>query len=72
MIDASGRDIHLEIDGGISPKTAGAAHAAGADVLVAGSAVFGRAEGTFEERTAGYRGAMDAIRAASAERSEVA
>ncbi|MEO0358503.1 MAG: ribulose-phosphate 3-epimerase [Pseudomonadota bacterium] len=34
------RDIHIEIDGGVSPKTAPALVAAGADVLVAGSAVF--------------------------------
>ena len=34
------RDIHIEVDGGISPKTAGIVAAAGADVLVAGSAVY--------------------------------
>jgi ribulose-phosphate 3-epimerase len=34
------REIHLEVDGGIGPKTAGACAAAGADVFVAGSAVF--------------------------------
>lgn len=34
------RPIRLEVDGGISPKTAGAVAAAGADTLVAGSAVF--------------------------------
>ena len=36
-----GLDLPLEIDGGIAPTTAGAARAAGADILVAGSAVFG-------------------------------
>ena len=41
MIDESGRHIDLEVDGGISATTAGAAVAAGANVLVAGSAVFG-------------------------------
>lgn len=41
MIDASGRSIHLEVDGGIKPGTARKAIEAGADVLVAGSAVFG-------------------------------
>ncbi len=41
MIDATGRAIHLEVDGGIKPGTARQAIAAGADVLVAGSAVFG-------------------------------
>jgi ribulose-phosphate 3-epimerase len=35
-----GRPIHLEVDGGVGPETAGAVVAAGADVLVAGSAVF--------------------------------
>jgi len=35
-----GRDIHIEIDGGITPVTASLMAAAGADVLVAGSAVF--------------------------------
>lgn len=39
-IDASGRDIDLEVDGGIDEKTAAAAIAAGADVLVAGTATF--------------------------------
>ena len=39
-IDALGRDIDLEVDGGIDVKTAKAAIAAGADVLVAGSATF--------------------------------
>ena len=34
------RDIHIEIDGGVSPQTAPIVRAAGADVLVAGSAVF--------------------------------
>lgn len=40
MIDATGRDIDLEVDGGIDPDTAVLAIAAGADVLVAGSATF--------------------------------
>ena len=34
------RPIHIEIDGGVDPKTAPLVAAAGADVLVAGSAVF--------------------------------
>jgi ribulose-phosphate 3-epimerase len=34
------RPIHIEIDGGVTPKTAPLVTAAGADVLVAGSAVF--------------------------------
>ena len=40
MIAKTGREILLEVDGGINPTTARAAVAAGADVLVAGSAVF--------------------------------
>ncbi|WP_084545178.1 ribulose-phosphate 3-epimerase [Derxia gummosa] len=40
MIDASGRDIRLEVDGGITAETIGRAAAAGADTFVAGSAVF--------------------------------
>ena len=39
-INASGRDVMLEVDGGINPETAKQAIAAGADVLVAGTAVF--------------------------------
>lgn len=40
MIDATGRAIDLEVDGGIKPGTAQRAIAAGADVLVAGTAIF--------------------------------
>ncbi|MEQ8443826.1 MAG: ribulose-phosphate 3-epimerase [Alphaproteobacteria bacterium] len=40
MIDASGRDIDLEVDGGINFETAPQAIEAGADVLVAGTATF--------------------------------
>ncbi|MAM68658.1 MAG: ribulose-phosphate 3-epimerase [Rhodospirillaceae bacterium] len=39
-IDSTGRDIDLEVDGGIDPVTAKKVVAAGADVLVAGSATF--------------------------------
>lgn len=39
-IDASGRDIALEVDGGINLETAPQAIAAGADILVAGTATF--------------------------------
>ncbi len=55
------RPIELEVDGGVSPATAGAVVAAGADVLVAGSAVFKGGEGV-----AAYKANMDAIRAAAA------
>jgi len=40
MIDATGRDIHLEVDGGVNSETARLCVEAGADVLVAGSATF--------------------------------
>ena len=41
MIDASGRAIALQVDGGVTAATAPQCLAAGADVLVAGTAVFG-------------------------------
>jgi ribulose-phosphate 3-epimerase len=41
MIDASGRSIALSVDGGIAPETAPRVIQAGADTLVAGTAVFG-------------------------------
>jgi ribulose-phosphate 3-epimerase len=40
MIDASGRDIVIEVDGGVTPQTAGRCLEAGANALVAGTAVF--------------------------------
>jgi ribulose-phosphate 3-epimerase len=40
-IDASGRDIRLEVDGGIKVDNIGRVAAAGADTFVAGSAIFG-------------------------------
>lgn len=39
-IDASGRDIRLEVDGGVKADNIGAIAAAGADAFVAGSAIF--------------------------------
>ena len=41
-IDASGRAVRLEIDGGVKPDNIGAFAAAGADTYVAGSAIFGQ------------------------------
>ncbi|HWZ48290.1 MAG TPA: ribulose-phosphate 3-epimerase [Herbaspirillum sp.] len=41
-IDASGRDIHLEVDGGIKIDNIAQAAKAGADTFVAGSAIFGQ------------------------------
>jgi ribulose-phosphate 3-epimerase len=68
-IDASGRDVELEIDGGVSPSTAGTIAQAGARVLVAGSAIFNETSpgATFDERVAKYRAAMSRIREAAAQ-----
>jgi ribulose-phosphate 3-epimerase len=41
-IDASGRDVRLEVDGGIKEGNIARAAAAGADTFVAGSAIFGQ------------------------------
>jgi len=41
IIDGSGYDIRLEVDGGVKPENAGDVIRAGADTLVAGSAIFG-------------------------------
>ena len=54
LIDASGRDIRLEVDGGIKADNIRAAFDAGADTFVAGSAIFGQAD---------YRAVIDAMRA---------
>ena len=43
-IDRRGLDCELEVDGGVDPVTARLVKAAGADVLVAGSAVFGKTD----------------------------
>jgi ribulose-phosphate 3-epimerase len=58
MIDRFKPGVELEVDGGIEPHTAGPAVQAGARVLVAGSAVFGAADGV--------AGAMERLRAAAA------
>jgi ribulose-phosphate 3-epimerase len=55
------RPIHLEVDGGIAPSTAGACAEAGASVLVAGSAVF--QGGRYQDNIAAIRAAaMAALR----------
>jgi ribulose-phosphate 3-epimerase len=53
MIDAAGRSIALSVDGGVAPETAPQVIAAGADTLVAGTAVFG---------TSDYAAAIAALR----------
>jgi ribulose-phosphate 3-epimerase len=45
LVDAQPHPVELEVDGGIGPATAAGAVAAGADVLVAGSALFGHPDG---------------------------
>ncbi len=54
MIQASGREIAIEVDGGINPSTAALVREAGAQVLVAGSAVYGAAD--YGEAVAALRG----------------
>jgi len=56
------REVHIEIDGGVDPTTAPLVAAAGADVLVAGSAVF---RGGSVENPAPYGENINAIRAAA-------
>ena len=65
-IDESGRDIRLEIDGGVKVDNIGEIHAAGADTFVAGSAIFGAAR---EEDPNRYDTVISAMRAALAESS---
>jgi len=45
LIDDQGLDVDIEVDGGIGPATIGGAAAAGANVLVAGSALYNDPEG---------------------------
>jgi ribulose-phosphate 3-epimerase len=54
-----GRPIHLEVDGGVNPETGAACASAGADVLVAGNAVF--AGGRYAENIAALRHAATTI-----------
>lgn len=56
MIDRSGRDIMLEVDGGVNAQTAPQVIAAGADVLVAGSAVFKGAPNEYAANIDALRG----------------
>jgi ribulose-phosphate 3-epimerase len=55
-IDATGRPIDLEVDGGINPETARLAVAAGADVLVAGTATFHGGANAYAANIAALRG----------------
>lgn len=53
LIDASGYDIRLEVDGGVSEKNIAEIARAGADTFVAGSAIFGKAD---------YKSVIDTMR----------
>ena len=57
MIDATGRDIDLEVDGGIDAATVARVVAAGADVLVAGTATFRGGAAAYAANIAGLRAA---------------
>jgi ribulose-phosphate 3-epimerase len=56
-IDATGRAIHLQVDGGVNPETARQCVAAGADVLVAGSATFTGGPDRYAANIAALKGA---------------
>lgn len=57
MIDATGREIHLEVDGGVNRDTARLCIDAGADVLVAGSATFKGGPDRYAANIAALKGA---------------
>lgn len=59
MADARGQALDIEVDGGVKPDTAARAAAAGANVLVAGTAVFGQKD---------YGAAIRALRESAARR----
>ena len=59
-IDAGGRDVRLEVDGGIKPGNIAAAARAGADTFVAGSAIFGQPD--YAQVIAAMRAAVAAAR----------
>jgi ribulose-phosphate 3-epimerase len=59
-----GRDVRIEIDGGVTTETAPLVVAAGADVLVAGSAIFTGGAGKYARNIAAIRAAADAALAA--------
>jgi len=56
MIDATGREVHLEVDGGVTPETARLCVEAGATALVAGTAVFRGGPGAYAGNIAALRG----------------
>jgi len=63
LIDGAGRPIALEVDGGITPVTAARCREAGADTLVAGTAVFGAPD--YAAAIRALRGALPGAAAAA-------
>lgn len=63
MLDAAGRsdDVHIEVDGGIGPATIAGAASAGANVLIAGSALYRDPEG-LEHAVSDLRARAEAAR----------
>jgi ribulose-phosphate 3-epimerase len=59
MIDASGRDVRLEVDGGVDRGNIGRIYAAGADVVVAGTATFRGGPERYADNITGLRAAAD-------------
>ncbi len=62
IIDKSGLDIRLEVDGGVTPDNIRAIAEAGADMFVAGSAIFGKPD---------YKAVIDQMRAELAKVNQV-
>ena len=59
LIDSSGLDIRLEVDGGVTAKNIGEIAAAGADTFVAGSAIFNAPD--YDEAIADMRAALASV-----------
>jgi ribulose-phosphate 3-epimerase len=66
-IDASGRDVRLEVDGGINVDNIGAVAAAGADTFVAGSAIFG--SGNYDATISAMRAELTSATSAGSART---
>ena len=60
IIDASGREIRLQVDGGVKPDNIGEIAQAGADTFVAGSAIFGQPD--YADVVARMKAAVAAVR----------
>jgi ribulose-phosphate 3-epimerase len=58
MVDARGLNIDIEVDGGVTPENVNVVLEAGANVIVAGSAVFG---GNIPEQVAKFHKAFEEV-----------